>query len=314
MTKPLVIIAVGGNSLIKDAEHMSVLDQYKAAGETAEHIAGLVREGVRVLVTHGNGPQVGFILLRSEMAKTKLHQVPLESCVADTQGAIGYQIQQTLANELHRRALDRPIVAIVTQVVVDPADPSFARPSKPVGPFMTEEEASSHRQTSGWEVVDDAGRGWRRVVPSPAPLEVIEEEGIRALLERGIIVIAAGGGGIPVVRGEDGLLSGCAAVIDKDAAACLLAKNLGAEALVMTTSVERVALNYRQPDQVFLDRITVAEARRFLDEGHFGRGSMEPKIEASIDFLESGGRRVVICEPDDLELAYHGRAGTEILP
>ena len=314
MIDPLVIIAVGGNSLIKDSEHMSVLDQYKAAGETAEHIAGLVSEGVRVLITHGNGPQVGFILLRSELAKDQLHQVPLESCVADTQGAIGYQIQQTLANRLRRQGIERPIAAVVTQVLVDPKDPAFDKPEKPIGPFLSAAEAKQHQTEDGWAVMEDAGRGWRRVVPSPAPLGVVEQEVIGGLLNQGVIVIAAGGGGIPVVRDAEGLLRGRPAVIDKDAAACLLAKNLGAEVMLVTTSVERVALNYRQPQQVFVDRMTVAEAKRYLAEGHFGKGSMEPKIEAAVDFLESGGRRVVICKPEALEDAFHRRAGTEIIP
>ena len=314
MIDPLVIIAVGGNSLIKDSAHMSVLDQYKAAGETAEHIAGLVSEGVRVLITHGNGPQVGFILLRSELAKDQLHQVPLESCVADTQGAIGYQIQQTLANRLRRQGIERPIAAVVTQVLVDPKDPAFDKPEKPIGPFLSAAEAKQHQTEDGWAVMEDAGRGWRRVVPSPAPLGVVEQEVIGGLLNQGVIVIAAGGGGIPVVRDAEGLLRGRPAVIDKDAAACLMAKNLGAEVMLVTTSVERVALNYRQPQQVFVDRMTVAEAKRYLAEGHFGKGSMEPKIEAAVDFLESGGRRVVICKPEALEDAFHRRAGTEIIP
>ncbi len=311
---PLIVIAVGGNSLIRDAQHMTVLDQYIAAGETAEHIADIVEAGFRVLITHGNGPQVGFILLRSELAKDKVHQVPLESCVADTQGAIGYQIEQTLSNELVQRGVRRQISVVVTQVVVDRADPALGKPSKPIGPFLSEEEAGRRRDKDGWEMVEDAGRGWRRVVASPRPLEVIELEVIRLLLDAGVIVIAAGGGGIPVVRDEAGRLTGVPAVVDKDAASCLLAKNLGAEILMISTGVEKVALNYRKPDQTWIDRMTVAEARRHLEDGQFAAGSMRPKIEAAIDFLESGGAKVIITEPHVLEDALFGRTGTLVVP
>jgi len=219
---PLVVIAIGGNSLIKDREHMSVLDQYRAAGETSRHIAPIVNNGYRVVVTHGNGPQVGFILLRSEIAKETLHQVPLANCVADTQGAIGLQIAQSLKNEFLLSGLDQDVVAIVTQVVVDENDPSFAQPSKPIGPFMTEQEATQHTQEDGWAVAEDSGRGWRRVVPSPEPLEIIELSTIRTLLDNGVLVVAAGGGGIPVVYKPDGTLRPRPAVIDKDASSTRL--------------------------------------------------------------------------------------------
>ncbi|NHZ73748.1 MAG: carbamate kinase, partial [Nitrospirae bacterium] len=218
----LVVIAVGGNSLIKDSEHMTVFDQYRACGETSDHIASIVAEGYRVVITHGNGPQVGFILLRSELAKEVLHQVPLDSCGADTQGAIGYQISQTLNNELLRRGIEKKVAAIVTQTVVDANDPGFKNPSKPIGPFYSEATAREHQDHEGWAMLEDAGRGWRRVVASPRPLEIIEESAIRALLENDIIVVAVGGGGIPVVRQADGSLAGVGAVIDKDWASCLL--------------------------------------------------------------------------------------------
>jgi carbamate kinase len=314
LSQPLVVIAVGGNSLIRDAEHMSVLDQYQASGETAEHIAGIVELGYRVVVTHGNGPQVGFILLRSELAKDRLHQVPLESCVADTQGAIGYQIAQTLGNELTQRGIDHSVAVVITQAVVDPADPAFAQPSKPIGPFYSEAEAARHRAEDGWDVVEDAGRGWRRVVPSPRPLEIVEEPAIAALLDRGIIVVAAGGGGIPVLRGDDGRLTGQAAVIDKDATSRLLATNLGAEVLLVSTAVDKVLLDFGKPGERPIDRMTVAEARQFIAEGHFAPGSMRPKIKAAIDFLEQGGRRVVITQPHLLEDAMRGTNGTHVVP
>lgn len=312
--RPLVVVAVGGNSLIQDAQHMSVLDQYQASGETASHIAGVIELGLRVVVTHGNGPQVGFILLRSELAKDQLHQVPLESCVADTQGAIGYQIAQNLGNELSRRGMEPAVAVLMTQVEVAADDPAFDHPSKPIGPFYSQEEAAEHRQRDGWDIVEDAGRGWRRVVPSPRPLAIVEQAAITALVERGMTVVAAGGGGIPVVRSGDGLLTGRPAVIDKDATSCLLAKNLGAQILLISTAVERVALNYGRPEQRDIDRMTVAEARRHIADGQFAPGSMLPKIEAAIDFLEHGGERVVITRPHLLEDALRGTTGTHLVP
>ncbi len=310
----LVLIAIGGNSLIKDPAHMTVYDQYKAAGETSEHIAGIVEEGYRVVVTHGNGPQVGFILLRSEMARQVLHEVPLDSCGADTQGALGYQIAQTLGNELRRRGIQKTVAAVVTQAVVDGDDPGFSDPSKPIGPFYSEDSAREHREQQGWIMREDAGRGWRRVVASPRPLEIVEEPAIRTLLERDVVVVAAGGGGIPVVRKANGDLEGAAAVIDKDRASCLLAKNLGARVFILSTSVDKVAINYRRPDQRDLDEMTVADAKRHLAEGQFAAGSMKPKIEAAVDFLEHGGERVIVTQPHHLEDAIHGRAGTHIVP
>ena len=310
---PLVVIAIGGNSLIKDAKHMTVLDQYRAAGETSHHIAALVKEGYRIVVTHGNGPQVGFILMRSEIAKTQLHQVPLESCVADTQGAIGYQVEQTLMNELRRQGLKKEIVAVVTQVVVDAQDPAFTNPTKPIGPFFSQEDAEHHKEKDGWAVKEDAGRGWRRVVPSPKPLEIVEEQTIRTLLENDILVIAVGGGGIPVIRQKNGNLRGCAAVIDKDAASSLLAQHLGADLFVISTGVDKVAINFGKPDQKFIDRMTVTEAERYMKEGQFPAGSMGPKIEAAISFLRAGGGKVLITQPHLLEDAIHGRTGTVIV-
>ena len=312
--RELVVIAIGGNSLIKDARHMTVYDQYKACGETSEHIAGIVEAGYRVLVTHGNGPQVGFILLRSELAREVLHEVPLDTCGADTQGAIGYQIAQTLGNELRRRGIEKTVAAVVTQAVVDADDPGFRDPSKPIGPFYSEESARERQETQGWIMKQDAARGWRRVVPSPEPLEIIEEPAIRGLLEQEVIVVAVGGGGIPVIRKRNGDLEGVAAVIDKDLATCLLATNLGADILVVSTAVDKVALDFGQPTQRDLDRMTVAEARRYLARGHFPPGSMGPKIEAAIDFLERGGQRVIITRPRHLEEAIRGHAGTHIVP
>jgi len=291
---------------------MSVLDQYRAAGETSRHIAPIVNNGYRVLVTHGNGPQVGFILLRSEIAKDTLHQVPLANCVADTQGAIGLQIAQSLKNEFLLSGLDQDVVAIVTQVVVH--DPSFADPSKPIGPFMTEEEARQHELEDGWAIGEDAGRGWRRLVPSPEPLEIIELSTIRALLDSGALVVAAGGGGIPVIYKPDGTLRPRPAVIDKDASSCLLANELGASIFVISTDVDKVALNFGTPQQVEIDRMNAEECRQHLAAGHFAPGSMKPKIESALKFLERGGKEVIITQPHNLQGALDGIYGTHIVP
>ena len=312
--KPLVVIAIGGNSLITDSEHMSVVDQYYAAGETASNIAPIVEAGNRVVVTHGNGPQVGFILMRSELTRDVLHQVPLANCVADTQGSIGMQIAQTLMNAFQRLGSEQQAVAIVTQVLVDADDPSFANPTKPIGPFMSEAEARQREKDEGWAIAEDANRGWRRVVPSPTPLEILEMAVIRSLVESDTIVVAAGGGGIPVIRKPDGSLRPRPAVIDKDAASCLLARELGANVLIFSTDVDKVALNLGTPEQTNIDRMTVAECRRYLDEGHFAVGSMQPKIEAALEFLEAGGEEVIITQPHLLEEAMRGGQGTHIVP
>lgn len=311
---PLVVIAIGGNSLIKDREHMNVVDQYKTAGETSRFIVPIVKRGYRVLVTHGNGPQVGFVLLRSEIARDVIHQVPLANCVADTQGSIGMQIAQCLQNEFLNQGLSQEVVAIVTQVVVDEQDPSFALPSKPIGPFMTEDEARKHECDDGWIVGEDAGRGWRRLVASPEPLEVIELSTIRRLLDAGTLVIAAGGGGVPVIYKPDGSLRPRPAVIDKDAASCLLACELGASTLIISTDVDKVALDYGTPEQRDLDRMNAADCRRYLDAGHFAPGSMRPKIESALKFLENGGQEVIITQPHHLEGALQGIYGTHIVP
>jgi carbamate kinase len=312
--KPLVVIAIGGNSLITDSEHMSVVDQYRAAGETAANIAPIVNDGYRVVVTHGNGPQVGFILLRSELAKEALHQVPLANCVADTQGSIGMQIAQSLQNAFRQQGREQQVVAIVTQVVVDPEDPSFDKPTKPIGPFMSESEARQHAEDDGWAIAEDANRGWRRVVPSPTPIEIIELPAIHTLLDSGALVVAAGGGGIPVIVKPDGSLRPRPAVIDKDAASCLLAQRLGAKVLVFSTDVDRVSLNFGTPEQTEIDRMNAAQCRKHLDNGHFAAGSMRPKIEAALAFIKAGGEEVIITRPPCLAEAMRGTHGTHIVP
>ena len=309
-----LVIAVGGNSLIRDAQHMSVPDQYAAVVETARHITDLLERHYRIVITHGNGPQVGFILLRSEHSRGLLHQVPLDSIVADTQGALGYQIQQALENEFRRRRLKKSVATVVTQTLVDRNDPAFARPSKPIGQFYTREEAEDRLRVEQWAMVEDAGRGWRRVVPSPKPIRIIESGVIRHLVKDGYVVIAAGGGGIPVISDSTGLLSGVAAVIDKDLASAVLASEIGADLLVISTAVERVCLNFGKPNQRAVSSLSVAEAKQFIAEGHFQPGSMLPKIEACVQFLENGGREALITSPDRLSAALDGHTGTRLAP
>ena len=310
----LAVIAIGGNSLIKDKGRQTVPDQYEAARETCVHIAGMIEQGWNVAIGHGNGPQVGFIMRRSELARHELHEVPLDFCGADTQGAIGYMLQQNLYNEFKRRGIHKQATTVVTQVLVDKNDPAFGKPTKPIGSFMDEAEAQKRAGTEGWNVVEDAGRGWRRVVPSPLPQRVIERDAVKELLDAGFIVITVGGGGIPVVEDEDGKLVGTAAVIDKDYASSLLAQSIGADLLLISTAVEKVSLNFGQPNQVDLDRMTVAEAKRYMAEGHFAPGSMLPKIQAIVWFLEAGGQEAIITNPENIERALAGETGTRMVP
>ena len=314
MDSKLIVIAIGGNSLIEDSKHVTVSAQYEAASKTAYHIARLIREGHRVVIVHGNGPQVGYILLRAEYARKILHAVPLDSCVADTQGAIGYQLQRALDNELEKLGLRRDVATVVTQVLVDDRDPSFANPTKPIGSFMQKEEAEYHRDNDGWSVVEDAGRGYRRVVASPKPLAIVESGTVRKLLDSGSIVIAAGGGGIPVVRGDDGLLSGREAVVDKDLAAAILAKDLKADLFVISTAVEKVCLNYNKPDEKRLDTVSSQEAKTYMAQGHFAPGSMLPKIQAIVDFVDTTGNIGLITDPAHLYDALYADAGTKVVP
>jgi carbamate kinase len=308
-----VVIAIGGNSLIKDEKHMSVPDQYAAVVETAQHITDLIEKGFRVVISHGNGPQVGFILLRSEHSRGLLHEVPLDSIGADTQGAIGYQIQQATGNELRRRGIQKSVVTVVTQTLVDQDDPAFQKPSKPIGQFYKKEEADDRMRVEKWTMVEDAGRGWRRVVASPKPVRIIEADAIKQLVAAGYIVVAAGGGGIPVIADEAGNLRGTAAVIDKDLASAALAKEIGADLLVISTAVEKVCLNFGKPDQKTLDKMTVAEAKQYMKEGHFKPGSMLPKVQACIQFLEAGGTEALITCPEVLPAALEGKTGTRIV-
>ncbi len=308
----VAVVAVGGNSLIKDKKHQTVADQYDCICETVGHMVDMIQDGWEIVVTHGNGPQVGFILLRSELARNELHDVPVDSAVADTQGAIGYQFQKAFHNEFLRRGMSKGAATVVTQVVVKADDPAFQNPTKPIGPFMDEEQAKAHAAADGWAVMEDAGRGWRRVVASPKPQKIVELSSIKALVEAGEVVVAVGGGGVPVVE-KDGNYSGVAAVIDKDYASGLLAANLGADTFLISTAVEKVYINFGKPDQKGLDTVTLAEAKKYLAEGHFAKGSMAPKVEAAIAFLEAGGEMAIITNPENMGKSVRGESGTRFV-
>jgi carbamate kinase len=309
------VIAIGGNALIRDGQRGTIAEQFENATGTARHIAALVADGWRVVVTHGNGPQVGFILLRSELIgeSAGIPRLSLDMSVADSQGGIGHILGNALLNELGARGLRDRVACLLTHVVVDPGDPAFTHPTKPIGPAYTAEEAAVKRERDGWAMVEDSGRGYRRIVPSPHPLRIVEEGQIAALVSAGFVVIAAGGGGIPVVEEPPAGYRGVEAVIDKDRASALLASSLKIPLLVLSTGVEQVAIHFRQPNERFLDRLSVSEARGYLAEGEFPKGSMGPKVEAAITFLEHGGSEVLITSPVSLEKAFAGESGTRIM-
>jgi carbamate kinase len=316
MAKKVAVVAIGGNSLIRDKQHQTIEDQYLAAKETTLHIADMIESGWDVVIGHGNGPQVGFLLQRSEIAHKveNMHEIPLDVCGADTQGFIGYALQQTLQNELKRRGIKKNVATVITQVEVDGKDEAFKSPSKPIGGFMDEAEAKKREKEQGWAIVEDAGRGWRRVVASPLPMRVVELEAVKTLVEAGVTVISVGGGGIPVIMNAAGDLIGTAAVIDKDYASSLLAQEMKADLLLISTAVEKVAINFGKPDQKWLDKITLAEAKQYLAEGiHFAKGSMAPKVQAIIWFLENGGKEALITNPENIGRALKGETGTRIV-
>ena len=309
-TPGTAVVAIGGNSLIKDRQHQTVADQYIAAQETCRHIVAMIQEGWNVAISHGNGPQVGFILRRSELAAHEMHEVPLDVCGADSQGAIGYALQQNLCNEFRRLGVNREAATVICQTEVAADDPAFKNPTKPIGGFMDEEQAERRRK-EGWDIVNDANRGYRRVVASPQPLRIVELPAIRVLIAAGIVVVTVGGGGIPVVADADGNLKGVAAVIDKDLASALLANNLGADLLIISTAVEKVALNFGKPDEKLVDHLTLAEAKQYLAEGvHFAAGSMAPKIQAVVNYLSNGGTSAIVTNPENVARALHGETGT----
>ena len=312
----LVVVAIGGNALVKDNGFDSVHDQYEAVCSITANIADMVQDGCEVVVTHGNGPQVGFAMRRSEIAHKELgmSSVPLVNCVADTQGGIGYMIQQALTNEFIKRGMSKKVATIITQVEVNKDDPNFHHPTKPVGAFFTEETVELMRQEHPeWVLVEDAGRGYRRVVPSPMPIDIIEKEAIKAMIDAGFVVVAAGGGGIPVVKREDNTYEGIDAVIDKDFATSLLADQLQADSLIITTGVPKVCINFGKPNQQELDEISMEELEQYMKERHFPSGSMLPKVEASLKFLHHNGKNVIITNPDNLRAAIHHNAGTHIV-
>ncbi len=304
------LVAIGGNSLINPKTTSGIPQQWETVHETCRHLADMVEAGWELIITHGNGPQVGFNLRRSELAAHELYPLPLDIIVAHTQGSIGYMLQQALHNELRRRGRSKSIVSIITQVVVDAEDSGFRRPTKPIGGFMTEEQARRF-ESEGWHVVEDAGRGWRRVVASPAPLRIVEQGAIRALIDAGNIVVTVGGGGIPVVE-ADGDVKGVFAVIDKDRASSLLARQLQVDLFLISTAVPAVALDFNTPQQRAVGRMSVAEAEQYMAQGHFAPGSMKPKIEACIAFVQATGKPALITNPENISRAWHGTAGTWI--
>jgi carbamate kinase len=313
MDSRFAVLAIGGNSLIKDKDHISLSWQYEAVKETGRYIADLIAEGMNVVITHGNGPQVGFIYRRGELARHELPLIPLDICGADTQGAIGYMLQKAFLNQFRKMGITKQVATVVTQTVVSENDASFQQPTKPIGSFMSEQEALNNKKEFGWEIVEDAGRGFRRVVPSPMPREIIELDVIRLLVERGYVVIAAGGGGIPVIRNKDGDIEGVEAVIDKDLASSFLATRLGADTFIISTAVDSVYLNFGKKTQTPLKQVTLHELKGYMEEGHFKPGSMKPKIEAIIQFIERGGKRAIITSPENLLKSVKGKSGTTIV-
>jgi len=309
----LAVLAIGGNALIRDRKHESIPDQYEMVCAIVEVICGMLEGGWKVVVTHGNGPQVGFILRRSELSIAEVPPVPMDYAGADIQGAVGYMFVKALRNAFRRRALRREAIAVVTQTVVDRDDPAFANPTKPIGSHMEEARAKKLAATYHWTVREDAGRGWRRVVPSPRPQRIIETELIRQLANQGHVVVCCGGGGIPVIEDPAGDLKGVEAVIDKDLASSLLARSMGADALVLPTGVEKVALDFNKPTQRWLDRMSLAEAKRYHAEDQFDAGSMGPKVAALIDFVGGGGRLGLITDPKNVARALRGETGTRIV-
>lgn len=307
------LVAMGGNSLLDPKQTPTVAHQFEVTARAVRPIAQLIASGQRVVLTHGNGPQVGFMLLRSELTRDALHEVPLDSLVANSQGSIGYMIQHELRGALSQLGSKAPVVTVVTEVEVDAGDPAFAKPSKPVGKFYDKEHADALHADHGWTLVEDSGRGYRRVVASPLPQRIVEMASIRDMIATGMTVIACGGGGIPVCRADDGRLRGVEAVIDKDRASALLAVDLGLERLYITTGVDTIYVDYNTPNRKALREVRASELRAYAAAGQFPAGSMGPKVDAALYFLDHGGKQCVICTPEALTEACAGRAGTVIL-
>lgn len=313
MKRKLVVIALGGNALIGAGQQGTIAEQFENVRRSLDGIIYCLKQGFEVVITHGNGPQVGNLLLMVEASRNQVPEITLGVCVADTEGAIGYMIQQSLTNRLRKEGIDRCVVTVLTQVIVDKHDKAFSNPTKPIGPFFTREEAERFRREKGWHIVEDSHRGYRRVIASPNPLKIVEERAVKTLLEAGSIVIAAGGGGIPVVMKEGGDLEGVDVVIDKDLASAVLARDIKAHCLIMLTGVEHVFLNFKQPSEQALSRLTVKEAQKYLHEGHFPPGSMGPKVQAAMNFLNWGGELAIITSVDKVKGALNGKTGTNII-
>ncbi|HKZ45882.1 MAG TPA: carbamate kinase [Thermodesulfobacteriota bacterium] len=311
--EPITIVSIGGNTLIRKGEKGTIEEQFEHTEKCMAYIVKMASQGKRIVITHGNGPIVGNIVIRNETAKDIIPAMPLYICNADSGGGIGFMIQQTLYNQLKQLNIKRSVATVITQVVIDKNDTAFSHPTKPIGPFYTKEEAVKNQKEKGWTIVEDSNRGYRRVVPSPKPLKVVEADVIKKLVLDGIIVIAAGGGGVPVAESPDGSLKAMDAVIDKDLATAVLAKEIKAETFIDLTSIDKVYINFGKPNQTGLDKLTLSEARKYLDAGEFAPGSMGPKIEAAIEFLEAGGKKVIITTPGLLEDALEGKAGTKII-
>jgi len=313
MTKESILIALGGNAISIKGEEGNIQQQFSHTNEAVQEIVNLIKSvNCNLILTHGNGPQVGNVILRSELASKVLYALPIDICVSDTEGGMGYMIQQVIHNTLIENNIRRNVVSIITQVLVDINDENFKNPTKPIGKFHTKEEAEELQHEKKWTMIEDSGRGYRRILASPKPIRIIEEEIIKMLSESGIIVIAAGGGGIPVVEDKDGKLYGIEAIIDKDLASSLLARSIGVKTLVFLTSVDKVYINFGKKNQTALDKVTVSEVENYVKEGHFAPGSMLPKINASIEFLKNGGEKVIITKNGTLIEAFSGKTGTHI--
>ncbi len=308
--RKVAVVAVGGNALVREKGKETLPDQYAAVCLTMPHIVDMIQDGWNVIVTHGNGPQVGFILRRSELSISEVHPIPLDYAGSNTQGSIGYMFQTALMNEFKRRGMPNQAVTVVTETLVDKNDPAFKNPTKPIGSFMDEKTALQHRDADGWSVMEDAGRGWRRVVASPAPVKILQQDAIMSLVGAGFTVVAVGGGGIPVVENSRGEIEGVEAVIDKDLSSALFASSINADSFIISTEVEKVAINFNKPDVQWLDKLSVADSKKYLAEGQFGKGSMEPKVRAVLNFLERGGKKALITNPDNMVRALRGETGT----
>lgn len=309
--KDTIVIALGGNAIIREGQRGTIEEQYENIEESCGYIADLVGDGYNIIITHGNGPQIGNLLLQNEAAKDMVPTAPLDVCVAETQGQLGFMIKKSLINTLRKRNIDKSVLCLLNQIVVDPEDPAFKNPTKPIGPFYTKEESDELIKTKGYDMVEDSGRGYRRVVASPMPVDIIEKATIKQLAEEGHIVIALGGGGISVTE-QDGILTGVEAVVDKDHGSRLLANLIGAEHLVILTGVPNVAYNFGKPDQEFLTTLSIGDAKKYAAQGQYPAGSMGPKISAAIDYMENGGGTMIITSMNFLKDAMAGKAGTLI--